>query len=522
MRKRAALGAFALVEVGAFAYYLVLARTQWFFADEWEFLAARGLNRGDLMRAHFGHWVAVPIVVYRVLWAAVGLRSYVPYVGLAIALHLVAAALLWVVMRRAGVRPWTATLVASVFTLFGSGAQDVLWAFQITFTGALVLGLVQLLLVDHDGAVDRRDWFGVGAGMLALMCSGVAVTMIVVVVIAALLRRSWRVAALHGAPIVVYTAWWLHYSHGKYSFTGSARQIVEWCISGAAGVFDALGSVWGVGWVLAALLIGGCVLAARGSGLRAARRELALPAALLLGAAAFLVIAAFDRSGVGSSAAKLGRYLHILAALTLPAVAVAIDALLRRSQVIGVAAMAVLLVGVPGNIAGARDYAHRQRVIDDTTKQVMLSIARAPLARRVPRSLRPDPNRAPTLTIGWLLDGVKSGRVPATPVPMRVARTNDLRLSLLEVDHRSGLPCRALTAPVNLRLVKGDTIGIVGRVLAISRVPPGSAPVSFGVGLLNPALAHTLTVVAGPLPVRFVPGARAGRFGPALCLPPGR
>ena len=68
----------------------------------------------------------------------------------------------------------------------------------------------------------------------------------------------------------------------------------------------------------------------------------------------------------------------------------------------------------------------------------------------------------------------------------------------------------------------GDTIGIVGRVLAISRVPPGSAPVSFGVGLLNPALAHTLTVVAGPLPVRFVPGARAGRFGPALCLPPGR
>jgi len=512
---------FVLVETGAFVFYLVLARTQWFFADEWEFLASRGLNRGDLLRAHFGHWVAVPIVVYRVLWAVLGLRSYLPYVGVAIGLHLAAAALLRVVMRRAGVRPWTATAVASVFVLFGAGAQDVLWAFQITFTGALVFGLVQLLLVDHDGGVDRRDWLGIAAGMLGLMCSGVAVTMIVVVAIAALLRRSWRVAALHSTPILVYAAWWLHYSHGKYAFTGSARQIFDWCVSGAAGVFDALGSVWGLGWVLAAVLVGGCVLALRSAGWGATRRQSALPAALLLGALAFLLIAAFDRSGVGSSAAKLSRYLHILAALTLPAVAVAVDALLRRSRVIGVAAMAVLLIGVPGNIASANDYARHQRPIDDATKQVVLSIPRAPLARRVPRTLRPDPNRAPTLTLGWLLDGVKSGRVPQTHVATpREARTNDLRLSLLELDRKSGLTCRPLTARVDLHLRKGDSVGIVGRVLAISLVPPGSAPVSFGVGLLNSSLAHTLEVVAGPLSVRFVPGAPAGRFGPALCRAP--
>ena len=124
--ERWSLPAFALVETGAFVFYLALARTQWFFADEWEFLSGRGLNPSDLLRSHYGHWVAVPIVVYRVLWDVVGLRSYLPYVALAIGLHLVAAALLWVIMRRAGARASTATVAASAFVLFGAGAQDVL------------------------------------------------------------------------------------------------------------------------------------------------------------------------------------------------------------------------------------------------------------------------------------------------------------------------------------------------------------------------------------------------------------
>jgi len=97
-----------------------------------------------------------------------------------------------------------------------------------------------------------------------------------------------------------------------------------------------------------------------------------------------LLIAAFDRSGIGASAAKLSRYLHIVAALVLPSIAVAIDALARRWRLLGVVAMATLLVGIPGNVAQANDFARRQRPVDDATRQIMLSIARAPLAREVP------------------------------------------------------------------------------------------------------------------------------------------
>ena len=149
------------------------------------------------------------MLAYRLMWTLFGIRHYVPYQLLVIVLHLIAVALLRVVMRRAGVRPWLATLMAVVFVFFGSGAENILIAFQITFVGSLVFGLVQLLLADHDGPFNRRDWLGLLAGLAGLMCSGVGVAMAVIVGIAVLLRRGWRVALLHTVPLAAAYVIWL-------------------------------------------------------------------------------------------------------------------------------------------------------------------------------------------------------------------------------------------------------------------------------------------------------------------------
>jgi len=120
---------------------------------------------------------------------------------------------------------------------------------------------------------------------------------------------------------------------------------------------------------------------------------------------------------------------------------------------------------------------------------------------------------------------VASGRVPATrPSTATETLTNRLRLSLLELDQPSGLACRPLTAPVVVHLDKGERFGIVGKTLVIlvDDTAARSAPVPFGVGLLNPSLAHTLDVVTGPLTVHIGPAGPAGPFGPALCGPAGR
>ncbi len=474
------------------------------------------------MRAHYGHWIALPLLVYRGMWWAVGLRSYLPYAALAISLHCGAGALLWLVMRRAQVRPWTATIVASVFLVFGAGAQDILWAFQIAFTGALVLGLVHLVLADHDGPLDRRDWVGIAAGFLALLCSGVAVTLIAIVALATLLRRGWRIAAVHTAPLAaVYAAWWLGASRGKYASTGSVRQVVDWCVAGIGRLFAALGSVAGVGWLVAAVLVIGGVLALGQHGPGAIQRELAVPTALLAGVLAFVVIAALDRSGFGSSGARAGRYLHVTAALVLPALALAIDALLTRWRVAGIAAFVVLLVGVPGNLVDARSYTRHQHVIDEATRRIMLTVPRAPEAAGAPAGLRPEPNRAPTVTLEWLRAGVASGRVPSTRAPTATeAATNRLRLSLMELDHRAGGACSPLRRAAAFRLVEGQRIGIGGQgvVVLLDRGRAASSPVAFGVGMLNPHLAHTLLAVA-PVSIRIAPGAPVGALGATLCPP---
>jgi hypothetical protein len=165
-RRAVAWLTFGAVEVLSVPLLLFWGRKWWFWADDWDFLAARtGGNAGDLFRGHYQHWTTVPVLAYRGLWFVFGIRSYVPYQLLVVGGHLAAAALLRVVMRRAGVSPWLATLVALVFVFFGSGAENILIAFQITFVGALVFGLAQLVLADHDGPLDRRDWLGLLAGL---------------------------------------------------------------------------------------------------------------------------------------------------------------------------------------------------------------------------------------------------------------------------------------------------------------------------------------------------------------------
>ena len=63
----------------------------------------------------------------------------------------------------------------------------------------------------------------------------------------------------------------------------------------------------------------------------------------------------------------------------------------------------------------------------------MLTLPRVPIAKEVPREVKPDQLLAHFVTIGWLLDGVKSGRIPK---PSEITDANatmaTLRLSFLQ------------------------------------------------------------------------------------------
>ena len=189
----------------------VLGASRWFiFADDEDFLIRRSaFDLGGLFQPHRGHWVTLPVLVYRAVFWLFGL-DYRAYLVVLVVAHLGTAALLRLIMRRAGVGPWPATAVAAVLVLFGPGGEDILWSFQITFVGAIAFGLIQLVLADHDGGLDRRDVLGLLAGAAALMCSAVGPAMVVAVGMAVLLRRGWRIAAFHVVPLAtLFTIWYL-------------------------------------------------------------------------------------------------------------------------------------------------------------------------------------------------------------------------------------------------------------------------------------------------------------------------
>jgi hypothetical protein len=478
----------------------------WFYLDEWDFLADRtAFNLDDLFRAHNEHWVTLPVLVYRFMWWLFGLNSYRPYQLLIIVMHLTTAFLLWKVMRRIDVRPWTATVVGSMLVFFGSGYQNIVLPFQITLVGALMFGLVYILLAAHDGPFDRRDVFGWLAGLAAIMCSGVGVAMIVAVGIAVLLMRGWRLALVHTVPFgIAYLMWFAWVGHVGYDgYHADPDQVVRFVRTFVAATFGALGHYRGMGIVLGVLLAVGLVVAWKPLSRRELQHRAAIPLALLVSALALLCITGYGRAGLSSFREK-SRYLHLVTAMLLPALAVAADALMRRWRALTVVVVIVLLLGIPGNVNVIVDYMHRGVVENQTAyKQMMLSMPRVAAATEVPREVVPDQSLAHFVTIGWLLDGVAAGRIPE-PAPLTPAdeAMASLRLSFRQEGAPLGTGTRCV--PVH----SGDVWSLEPGQRIVMQAPSGSVrvlPADEGVFKTTPFRIVTVAGanVVAVRPVRF-------------------
>ena len=355
--RRIALIAFIVVLLYAAVLYVRLGRRYWFLMDEWSFLVSRdgGSARG-LFEPHSEHWSTVPVISYRALWHVFGLHTYRPYQGLVIGLHLTTAVLLRVIVRRLGVGPWIATAAAAMFVFLGAAAwNNIVWAFQVGFTLSMVCGLAHLLLTDHDGRFDRRDAIGLGFGAVGLMSSGVAPTMVIVVGVAALIRRGWRLAALHTVPLgLLYGVWYVLYGRDTLVWenrTPTLRGVFDFFTTGLGNVFEHIVESTRIAQVLAIVLVVGLVLAwvpLRGA---ARRRRIAMPAALAVGAILFLLLTAVRRSATqGPLFAERSRYVWVLVALLVPALAVAADAIARRWRWATPIFVVIFLLGAPQHV----------------------------------------------------------------------------------------------------------------------------------------------------------------------------
>ena len=521
---RAALAVFVALEVVAMPLLVAWGHRGWFNGDDWDFLALRKAGDiGDLMRPHFGHWTLLPILAYRLLWSIVGLRSYTPYLLLAIAAHVAVAALLRAVMRRAGVGPWWATLAAGVMLSFGTGAENALVAFQITFAGALAFGLGQLLLADHDGPFGRRDWFALVVGLAGLLCSGIELIMILVVGLVVLSRRGWRRAAFHTVPLViVYGIWSVTAPAGQSTAkwkAGSPADVVKFIGVGIRAAFVSLGDYSVIGLLLALVVIAGFALAFRAQGRALLRGPAAVTVALLVGAVLFLLLTGAFRSGqpaglanvggAGPNRARLGRYVYVVVALSMPAVALAFQAVGRRWRAVTIALVVLLAIGVPGNLSKFADYWGKPSYIP-TVRENLLAAAEISPFLGIPLSVEPQPILAKGATLGWLYANRRAGKLPSlTFLTRKQIATETLAVALLPANAKSPQTCRPYRVQTGVILRRSETLTIGTEAVRIYLRVGGAQ--SYG----QPLAARTsMVAVGGPLRLTLV---RSGDHPTVVC-----
>jgi hypothetical protein len=491
---------------------------QWFFLDEWTIVAGRELAFDDLVRPHNEHLILVPVFVYRALYRLVGIDAYWPYQAVLVTAHVASATMLRVAMRRAGVGPWIATAAAGTLLVFGSGRQDIVWAFQISFTGALALGLAQLLLADHDGPAPARDALGVACGIAAVATSSVGVVMVGVVALSSALRGRWRTLAIQTVPpAVVWTAWWWSRGRGSYAEAAGPGGAVEYAAQGLRHAFAGLGRSDVTAAVLGVAVVAGLVLAVRGRPWRAAAVEAALPVALFAGGLGFVMVTGFARAGrTGNDVPQATRYVYLVAALALPLIAYALQQLAVRGRWLVLVPGALLLAGVPGNVDALRAQGFEELTLG--REEVVLVGAHLPELGQLPGAQPPFGWFEGPVTADWLRDALADGKVPSAP-DVSPEREATIAFEVL-ADVRPGPPpgalCPPLTGPVEARLQRGESLTFLGGSVTVQLLRSGAASEPQVLPATGRQVIHA---VAGPLDLVVTPGP--GEQVDA-CIPGGR
>jgi hypothetical protein len=242
--------AVAIAALAGGAWLVLLGRGLTFFWDEWEFIQARSLTDvSTWFVPHGEHWTTLPALLYRVVVEIAGLRTYVPYHAVLIALHLLVVATVYVLVRRT-TGPWLAVLAAVLVLLFGSGFEDLFWAFQYGFVACTGLALAALILLDGAPTPLRAPLLAIVV-VAALMSSGLGLAVLAIVAVELLLRAPWRRhfwIALLGAA--VYAAWFVAIGRVNVGSQGNpftAQALLNIPATIVDGFGGAVGGVFGVG-----------------------------------------------------------------------------------------------------------------------------------------------------------------------------------------------------------------------------------------------------------------------------------
>jgi hypothetical protein len=238
----------------------------------------------------------------------------------------------------------------------------------------------------------------------------------------------------------------------------------------------------------------------------------------------FMVLSVVGRIGYADVAFRLrvidqiedvgraGRYVHLLAACLLPALAIAADVLMRRWKVLVPAFGVLFIVGIWGNINAIEQTGTERFRLGP--KDYLLAVGQTPVADDVPARTQILGLSGPEVTMGWVRSGVGSGHIPTPSYGEKQLASVALSIALEvhAVDSASNR-CAPLGGPVQRQLQEGASFDVRNGPVSVVLMYDG---VSSNPQTLAADTQSRIVARAGPLDLRVSPVP--GRATPAqLC-----
>lgn len=369
--------------MGVGTYLLSKGTGRTLIADEWMFVADRhGFSAASIFADHNGHLVAIPALIYMFAFETFGLNGYWFLSGLAVAGHLATASVIFAYVARKHTA-FAGAAAGSFVALSGVGAQNYVWGFQISFTGAVLCFVLAILAFDNR---ERSLSWRVGSCVLlvgGLCFSGVGVSalgvMVIVVFASKSLRRDWWIVV---APAILYGFWYLGYADQTPNARASLEQILRFVLDGSSGSISASFGI-DLGWGRLALggLIAWVILDWRRRGFDVRRYV------WLVFSVVFWLITAYSRAGFGDALSSrylwVGQTCMVLTVCELVNVE-AIKGKFRRSLV--PLSVAVVLLAFIGSRGAFDDNARFQVSVEDvaTVRSSIASLNRDAIGAEAP------------------------------------------------------------------------------------------------------------------------------------------
>jgi hypothetical protein len=219
-----------------------------FAFDDWDFLLGRlGRSADAFLAPHHEHISIAPVAIYKTLLSTFGLSSPRPFQVVSLCLFLTVLVLVFVYLRRR-VGGWLALAGVLPLLFFGPAWDNVLWSFQLGFTGSLAAGVGALLALDRED--EPRDLAACALLTVGMTFSSLWLPFAIGAAVHVLTgTERLRRAYVFAVPAVLWALWWLGWGHdaeSAVSFNNLAT-IPEYVLEGLASSLNSLVGLRGLG-----------------------------------------------------------------------------------------------------------------------------------------------------------------------------------------------------------------------------------------------------------------------------------